>query len=198
MSRREVAGRLDEILAFAGIEKFADTPVKRYSSGMYVRLAFSVAAHLDPDVLIADEVLAVGDAEFQRKSIGEMRAVAEGGRTVIFVSHNHGLISALCNRAIWLDKGVLMAQGAVEEVMTAYAASLQHGGGGDVEPPHRQAWERATCRWWRRWCASPARARPSPSRRAGRSSSSCAYAPRARSAGWWSRHGRDAARASGS
>jgi lipopolysaccharide transport system ATP-binding protein len=132
MSRREVASRLDEILEFAEIRKFADTPVKRYSSGMYVRLAFSVAAHLDPDVLIADEVLAVGDAEFQRKSLGEMRTVAEGGRTVIFVSHNHGLVSALCTRAIWLEQGRLMAQGDVEEVMAAYAASLQTGGAGDV------------------------------------------------------------------
>jgi lipopolysaccharide transport system ATP-binding protein len=132
MSRREVAARLEEILEFAEIRKFADTPVKRYSSGMYVRLAFSVAAHLDPDVLIADEVLAVGDAEFQRKSLGEMRSVAEGGRTVIFVSHNHGLVSALCTRAIWLEHGRLMAQGDVEEVMAAYAASLQTGGAGDV------------------------------------------------------------------
>jgi len=124
MSRREVAARLDEILAFAEIKRFADTPVKRYSSGMYVRLAFAVAAHLDPDVLIADEVLAVGDAEFQRKSIGQMRSVAEGGRTVIFVSHNHALVSALCNRAIWLEKGTVQAQGDVDEVMTAYAGSM--------------------------------------------------------------------------
>lgn len=133
MSRREVASRLDEILAFAEITKFADTPVKRYSSGMYVRLAFSVAAHVDPDVLIADEVLAVGDAEFQRKSIGQMRSVAEGGRTVIFVSHNHALVSSLCNRAIWLEQGRLQAHGDVEEVMAAYASSLQGTGGGDLE-----------------------------------------------------------------
>lgn len=129
MSRREVAARLDEILEFAEIRKFADTPVKRYSSGMYVRLAFSVAAHLDPDVLIADEVLAVGDAEFQRKSLGEMRGVAEGGRTVIFVSHNHALVSSLCNRAIWLERGRLMASGEVEDVLSTYAASQQTFGG---------------------------------------------------------------------
>ena len=127
MSRREVASRLDEILEFAEIRKFADTPVKRYSSGMYVRLAFSVAAHLDPDVLIADEVLAVGDAEFQRKSLGEMRSVAEGGRTVIFVSHNHALVSSLCNRAIWLEQGRVQAEGDVEEVMATYAASQSVG-----------------------------------------------------------------------
>jgi lipopolysaccharide transport system ATP-binding protein len=132
MSRREVAARLEEILEFAEIRKFADTPVKRYSTGMYVRLAFSVAAHLDPDVLIADEVLAVGDAEFQRKSLGQMRSVAEGGRTVIFVSHNHALVSSLCNRAIWLEQGRLMAAGDVEDVMAGYAASLESAGTGDV------------------------------------------------------------------
>ncbi len=132
MSRREVGARLDEIVAFAEIEKFVDTPVKRYSSGMYVRLAFSVAAHLDPDVLIADEVLAVGDAEFQRKCIGEMRSVAEGGRTVIFVSHNHALVRSLCTRAIWLEEGRLRAEGAVDDVMAAYAAALEGSGGGDV------------------------------------------------------------------
>ena len=131
MSRREVASRLDDILEFAEIHKFADTPVKRYSSGMYVRLAFSVAAHLDPDVLIADEVLAVGDAEFQRKSLGEMRGVAEGGRTVIFVSHNHALVSSLCNRAIWLERGRLMGSGDVEDVLNVYAAS-QESHGSDV------------------------------------------------------------------
>jgi len=131
MSRREVASRLDEILEFAEIRKFADTPVKRYSSGMYVRLAFSVAAHVDPDVLIADEVLAVGDAEFQRKSLGQMRGVAEGGRTVIFVSHNHALVSSLCNRAIWLERGQLMASGEVEDVLNTYARS-QDTHGSDV------------------------------------------------------------------
>jgi lipopolysaccharide transport system ATP-binding protein len=132
MSRREVAARLEEILEFAEIRKFADTPVKRYSSGMYVRLAFSVAAHLDPDVLIADEVLAVGDAEFQRKSLGEMRGVAEGGRTVIFVSHNHALVSSLCNRAIWLERGTLMAAGEVDGVIAQYAASQETSGTGGV------------------------------------------------------------------
>jgi len=126
MTRREVASRFDEIMEFAEISKFVDTPVKRYSSGMYVRLAFSIAAHLDPDVLIADEVLAVGDAEFQRKCLGEMRTVAEGGRTVIFVSHNHSLISSLCTRAIWLERGRLRAEGDVDTVLDQYAHSLQH------------------------------------------------------------------------
>jgi lipopolysaccharide transport system ATP-binding protein len=126
MTRREVASRFDEIMEFAEISKFVDTPVKRYSSGMYVRLAFSVAAHLDPDILVADEVLAVGDAEFQRKCIGEMRSVAEGGRTVIFVSHNHSLVSSLCTRAMWLERGRMRAQGDVDDVLDQYAHSLQH------------------------------------------------------------------------
>ena len=126
MTRREIALRFDEIVEFAEISKFVDTPVKRYSSGMYVRLAFSIAAHLDPDVLIADEVLAVGDAEFQRKCMGEMRSVAEGGRTVIFVSHNHSLISALCTRAIWLEHGHMRADSKVDNVLDEYAHSLQH------------------------------------------------------------------------
>ena len=125
MSRREVAARFDEIVEFAEIAKFVDTPVKRYSSGMYVRLAFSVAAHLDPDILIADEVLAVGDAEFQRKCVGQMRSVADGGRTVLFVSHNHSLISSLCTRALWLQDGRVRDEGDVDAVLDAYALSLQ-------------------------------------------------------------------------
>jgi lipopolysaccharide transport system ATP-binding protein len=125
MSRREVGARFDEIVEFAEISKFIDTPVKRYSSGMYVRLAFSVAAHLDPDILIADEVLAVGDAEFQRKCVGQMRSVADGGRTVIFVSHNHSLISSLCTRALWLDRGRVRDEGDVDTILDRYALSFQ-------------------------------------------------------------------------
>lgn len=125
MSRREVVARFDEIVEFAEISKFIDTPVKRYSSGMYVRLAFSVAAHLDPDILIADEVLAVGDAEFQRKCVGQMRSVADGGRTVIFVSHNHSLISSLCTRALWLDQGRVRDEGEVDVILDRYALSFQ-------------------------------------------------------------------------
>ena len=98
MSRSEVRRKFDEIVEFAGVERFVDTPVKRYSSGMYVRLAFAVAAHLDPEILIVDEVLAVGDAEFQKKSLGRMKDVASGGRTVLFVSHNMASISTLCSR----------------------------------------------------------------------------------------------------
>jgi lipopolysaccharide transport system ATP-binding protein len=127
MTRREVAARFDEIVRFAELEQFIDTPVKRFSSGMYVRLAFSVAAHLDPDVLIADEVLAVGDAEFQRRSIGTMRSAAEEhGRTVIFVSHDLSVVASLCTRAIWLDHGRLRAAGDVDEVIDEYMHSLQH------------------------------------------------------------------------
>ena len=103
MRRAEITRRFDEIVAFSEIEKFLDTPVKRYSSGMYMRLAFAVAAHLDTDVLIVDEVLAVGDAEFQRKCLGKMSAVASGGRTILFVSHNMAAVERLCSRVILLQ-----------------------------------------------------------------------------------------------
>jgi lipopolysaccharide transport system ATP-binding protein len=133
MTRREVAARFDDIVEFAEIGQFVDTPVKRYSSGMYVRLAFAIAAHLDPDVLIADEVLAVGDAEFQRRSVGSMRTAAEElGRTVLFVSHDLSVISSLCTRAIWLDQGRLRAHGAVDEVVDAYMHSLEHEHSSDL------------------------------------------------------------------
>ncbi len=103
MRRTEVRARFDEIVAFSGVERFLDTPVKRYSSGMYVRLAFAVAAHLDTDILLVDEVLAVGDAEFQRKCFGKMDDVARGGRTVVFVSHQLAAVQRLCSRCYWLD-----------------------------------------------------------------------------------------------
>jgi lipopolysaccharide transport system ATP-binding protein len=105
MSRAETKAKFDEIVAFAGVEKFLDTPVKRYSSGMYMRLAFAVAAHLEPEILIVDEVLAVGDAEFQKKCLGKMHDVATGGRTVLFVSHNLDSILRLCRKVLWLDAG---------------------------------------------------------------------------------------------
>jgi lipopolysaccharide transport system ATP-binding protein len=120
MGRREIARKFDEIVAFAEIEKFLDTPVKRYSSGMYVRLAFAVAAHLEPEILIVDEVLAVGDAAFQKKCLGKMRDVVEGGRTILFVSHNMVAVGQLCDRCLWLDEGVLNRQGPVAEVVDAY------------------------------------------------------------------------------
>src|ERR1700712_3910782 len=112
MSRAEIRSKFDEIVAFAEVEKFIDTPVKRYSSGMYVRLAFAVAAHLEPEILIVDEVLAVGDAEFQQKALGKMSDVAaEGGRTVLFVSHNIGAITSLCSRGLYLKSGEIKAAG---------------------------------------------------------------------------------------
>jgi len=123
MSRKEIRSKLDEIVDFSGVEKYIDTPVKRYSSGMYVRLAFAVAAHLEPEILIVDEVLAVGDAEFQRKSLGKMEKVAKEGRTVLFVSHNMISIQSLCQRAIWLDGGRLKEDGPVHQTVTNYLRS---------------------------------------------------------------------------
>ncbi len=108
MDRNEVTKKLDEIIQFSGVEKFIDTPVKRYSSGMYVRLGFAVAAHLDPDILIVDEVLAVGDIKFQKKAIGKMQEISStGGRTVLFVSHKMSTIQSLCDRAILIDNGTI-------------------------------------------------------------------------------------------
>lgn len=120
MTRREVAAKLDEIIDFAGIEKFLDTPVKRYSSGMYVRLAFAVAAHLEPEILIVDEVLAVGDAEFQRKCLGKMKDVSRGGRTVLFVSHQMPMIQHLCSRSIHIAGGEIVDDGETASVIQGY------------------------------------------------------------------------------
>src|SRR5262249_50068388 len=107
MTRAEIKKKFDEIVDFAGVEKFLDTPVKRYSSGMYVRLAFAIAAHLEPEILVVDEVLAVGDTEFQKKCLGKMQAVAGHGRTVLFVSHNMAAIRSLCSKSILLASGRL-------------------------------------------------------------------------------------------
>lgn len=122
MTRSEIKSKFDEIVQFAGVEQFLDTPVKRYSSGMYVRLAFAVAAHLEPEILVVDEVLAVGDIEFQKKCLGKMKDVAAGGRTVLFVSHNMAAVRALCTRAILLQKGQLIADGAPSAVIEQYMA----------------------------------------------------------------------------
>src|SRR5574339_90522 len=117
MNRSEITRKFDEIVDFSGVEKFIDTPVKRYSSGMYVRLAFAVAAYLEPHILIVDEVLAVGDADFQKKCLGKMEDVSRSeGRTILFVSHNMGMISSLCNRAILLDGGNMLKIGAADKV----------------------------------------------------------------------------------
>jgi lipopolysaccharide transport system ATP-binding protein len=120
MRRTEIDRKFDEIIAFAEIEKFLDTPVKRYSSGMYVRLAFAVAAHLEPEILLVDEVLAVGDAQFQKKCLGKMSDVARGGRTVLFVSHNMAAIQNLCTKAFLLDAGRLVTHGDVKDVVSEY------------------------------------------------------------------------------
>lgn len=129
MSRAEVNQKIDGIIDFSGVEKFIDTPVKRYSSGMYVRLAFAVAAHLEPDILIVDEVLAVGDAEFQKKCLGKMGDVAGHGRTVLFVSHNMAAINRLCSRAILLEGGKLTADSFATEVTAKYLSGVEEKGG---------------------------------------------------------------------
>jgi len=131
MKRREILRKYDEIVEFAGVERFIETPVKRYSSGMYVRLAFAVAAHLEPEILLVDEVLAVGDVDFQRKCLGKMQDAAGHGRTVIFVSHNLGAIQRLCSRALLIDAGRLALDGPPAEVVASYldrATSEQAGG----------------------------------------------------------------------
>ncbi len=132
MTKEEIRGKLDEITAFAEIEKFMDTPVKRYSSGMYVRLAFAVAAHLEPEILIVDEVLAVGDAAFQKKCLGKMQDVSRGGRTVLFVSHNMNSITALCSKVIVLKQGHVIFNGKVEESLHYYGASSSVSGSIDL------------------------------------------------------------------
>jgi lipopolysaccharide transport system ATP-binding protein len=137
MRRAEIEARFDEIVAFSGLERFLDTPVKRYSTGMYMRLAFAVAAHLEPEILVIDEVLAVGDAEFQQKCIGRMSELSGGhGRTVLFVSHNLDAVKQLCHRAIWLDHGQVRADGPTAEVVNLYleqhVATAQAGAWVDV------------------------------------------------------------------
>jgi lipopolysaccharide transport system ATP-binding protein len=127
MERAEIDRKFDEIVAFADVEKFLDTPVKRYSSGMYTRLAFSVAAHLETDILIVDEVLAVGDAAFQRKCLGKMEEVSQQGRTLLFVSHNLAAVETLCNRAVLLSGGKVVDIGDTRRVVDAYSQSWRQG-----------------------------------------------------------------------
>ncbi|MGH3110001.1 MAG: polysaccharide ABC transporter ATP-binding protein [Gaiellaceae bacterium] len=120
MSRRDIRRRFDDIVEFAGVERFLDTPLKRYSSGMHLRLAFAVAAHIEPDVLIVDEVLAVGDAEFQRRCLGRMSEFGHEGRTILFVSHDSGAVGRLCKRGIWLDGGRIKREGSAHDVIESY------------------------------------------------------------------------------
>jgi lipopolysaccharide transport system ATP-binding protein len=124
MSTREITRCFDEIVEFAGVERFLDTPLKRYSAGMQLRLAFAVAAHLEPEIIVVDEVLAVGDVAFQQKCLGKMGDVAREGRTVLFVSHSMGAIESLCERVLWLEQGRLMADGAPREVISQYLGSV--------------------------------------------------------------------------
>lgn len=142
MTRTEVHRKLDEIIDFSGVEKFIDTPVKRYSSGMYVRLAFAVAAHLEPEILIVDEVLAVGDAEFQKKCLGKMGDVANEGRTVLFVSHNLGAISDLCKKGIIIKSGSLVFEGETNKAIENYLSEKSDNGQSDLSVlPREKVWE---------------------------------------------------------
>jgi len=137
MRRREIDRRFDEIVAFSGVEPFLDTPVKRYSSGMYVRLAFGVAAHVEADILVIDEVLAVGDAEFQKRCLGKMSEVARGGRTVLFVSHNMTALRALCTTGLYLDQGQVVASDTAEACISLYEARNADATGDTwVRPEH--------------------------------------------------------------
>jgi lipopolysaccharide transport system ATP-binding protein len=148
MDRWEITRKFDEIVAFAELEKFIDTPVKKYSSGMYMRLAFAVAAHLEPEILLVDEVLAVGDAAFQKKCLGKMGDVSKQGRTVFLVSHQMNAIRKLCERCIWLDSGFIQMQGRMVDVVTAYEKAMSTsefqriGREGDKSEPARfMGWE---------------------------------------------------------
>lgn len=139
MTKAEIDGKFDQIVAFAEVEPFVDTPVKHYSSGMHVRLAFAVAAHLEPEILLVDEVLAVGDAAFQKKCLGKMSGVAREGRTVLFVSHNMAVINQLCVRGIWLDSGRLRYDGSAPEAVARYLMTMSARGGEQSWPDPERA-----------------------------------------------------------
>jgi len=147
MSKREIERKFDEIVAFAELEKFIDTPVKHYSSGMYVRLAFAVAAHLEPEILLVDEVLAVGDINFQKKCLGKMGDVARAGRTVVLVSHQLNQIRRLCHRVVWIDSGQVRKNGDTHEVVSAYESEM----GRSENNGHSLAREAATKGRFLRW-----------------------------------------------
>jgi ABC-type polysaccharide/polyol phosphate transport system ATPase subunit len=143
MRRREIDRKFDQIVAFAEVERFLDTPIKHYSSGMYVRLAFAVAAHLEPDVLLVDEVLSVGDAQFQRKCLGKMDEVARGGRTVMFISHQLTQVRRLCERVVWLDAGRVRAIGETADVVAQYESGVEEGEAGASRPHYFLRWSLA-------------------------------------------------------
>ncbi len=139
MSKREIERKFDEIVAFAEVEKFIDTPVKHYSGGMHTRLAFAVAAHLEPDILLVDEVLAVGDLQFQKKCLGKMSEVARGGRTILFVSHQLNQIRRLCEKVMWVDAGGVREMGPTAQVAAAYESAMSSGKWGDERPGAQKA-----------------------------------------------------------
>jgi len=147
MSKAEITRKFDEIVAFAEIEKFIDTPVKHYSSGMYMRLAFSVAAHLEPEILLVDEVLAVGDINFQKKCLGKMGQVASEGRTVVLVSHQMNQIRRLCPRVAWVDGGTIRLAGPSHEVVSAYEAAMARGDRNRNQPERGPATKAQFVRW---------------------------------------------------
>jgi lipopolysaccharide transport system ATP-binding protein len=147
MSKREIDRKFDEIVAFAEIDKFIDTPVKHYSSGMYVRLAFAVAAHLEPEILLVDEVLAVGDINFQKKCLGKMGDVARGGRTVVLVSHQMNQMRRLCHRVMWVDGGHIRMTGAAHEVVSSYESAMARGHCNDSYPGRGPATRGCFIRW---------------------------------------------------
>ncbi|HET8925303.1 MAG TPA: polysaccharide ABC transporter ATP-binding protein [Candidatus Acidoferrum sp.] len=147
MSKREIERKFDEIVAFAELEKFIDTPVKHYSSGMYVRLAFAVAAHLEPEILLVDEVLAVGDINFQKKCLGKMGDVARAGRTVVLVSHQLNQIRRLCHRVVWIDDGSVRKDGPTHEVVSAYESAMARGNGNGTDQKRKQGTKARFIRW---------------------------------------------------
>jgi lipopolysaccharide transport system ATP-binding protein len=155
MSKREITRKFDEIVAFAELEKFIDTPVKHYSSGMYVRLAFAVAAHLEPEILLVDEVLAVGDINFQKKCLGKMGEVAKGGRTVVLVSHQLNQIRRLCQRVAWIDGGTIRRSGPTHEVVSAYESAM-----GGRERANRAGHRRSTKAEFTDWTLGEATGEP--------------------------------------
>jgi lipopolysaccharide transport system ATP-binding protein len=147
MNKKEIERKFDEIVAFAELEKFIDTPVKHYSSGMYVRLAFAVAAHLEPEVLLVDEVLAVGDINFQKKCLGKMGDVARAGRTVVLVSHQLNQIRRLCHRVVWVDDGSIRLNGITHEVVSAYESVMARSDVNDHTQPRGIAGKGRFLRW---------------------------------------------------
>src|SRR5277367_5140649 len=147
MNKKEIERKFDEIVAFAELEKFIDTPVKHYSSGMYVRLAFAVAAHLEPEILLVDEVLAVGDINFQKKCLGKMGDVARAGRTVVLVSHQMNQIRRLCHRVVWVDDGQIRRDGATHEVASAYESAMMRGNPDEITDRHNSSVVSQFLRW---------------------------------------------------